>query len=155
MTYQAQQETECGVAYLSRSLMTFNDDDLTELASQSSLNNEKYNITGYLWFSSGYFVQYIEGNHSNINRLVKSISSDQRHELVHKVMRSDLYSRSFPKWSMRLIGKADRQRFSIELFVAKELALLQKNFIDPTRCEALLWNNVDTLAKLRFSPTDQ
>ena len=88
------------VAYRSVAVEPFDDSTVTTLAEQSASKNEKLEITGYLYFDSGQFFQYIEGTEESVKALYHSIASDTRHKITHKIEFSGQAEQIFPNWRM-------------------------------------------------------
>jgi hypothetical protein len=48
----------------------------------------------------GVFIQILEGERSNVNRLYATIIKDKRHQNVELVSIEEIQNRRFPEWSM-------------------------------------------------------
>jgi hypothetical protein len=74
---------------------------LMRLLLQSYLNNQKYEITGILFYDGKSFSQIMEGPTSAIDERWQLILRDDRHDQIHLVGKSLIASRSYSNWSMR------------------------------------------------------
>lgn len=69
-------------------------------------NNPALDITGMLFFGSGYFLQCLEGPRSNINLLYKKIMVDPRHNDVQILEFKEVGHRYFGEWTMKYVRSA-------------------------------------------------
>ena len=65
--------------------------------------NRAHDITGCLWFGPTRFLQVLEGPEQTIAPLYDRIVEDKRHENVHLIHTTPVATRSFERWSMKLI----------------------------------------------------
>lgn len=84
--------------------MDFDDEALLELADSAAAKNEEVNVTGYLYYRDGTFLQYIEGERSQVEMLMGKISQDPRHELISKHVLPRISKLVFPHWYMRFLS---------------------------------------------------
>ena len=63
-------------------------------------HNKVNNITGVLCQGEGLFLQLLEGERSQVNRLYARILADQRHKDVELLVFEELSVRRFGDWSM-------------------------------------------------------
>ncbi|MAN58725.1 MAG: hypothetical protein CMC08_02685 [Flavobacteriaceae bacterium] len=68
------------ISYLSRIKKGVDNDALNELFSITKSNNDRYNVTGTLLFSEGFFFQILEGQRDVLKSLFHTIQHDARHE---------------------------------------------------------------------------
>ncbi len=87
------------VLYRSQALFPFSDADLQALLDQSRAFNAAHGITGLLLYSTGQFVQVLEGDHATVRALYARIQQAPRHARVETV-REELAPRAFTAWSM-------------------------------------------------------
>lgn len=87
--------------YISEAWMTQdvrkNIDDI--LKTSRKMNSVK-GITGHLMFHKDHFMQMIEGQHDDIERLITNIKLDSRHHNVRVVQDFPVDDREFSTWSM-------------------------------------------------------
>jgi Sensors of blue-light using FAD len=74
--------------------------EFPEILSVAQRRNAELEITGGLLACGGWFVQILEGPHSNVNGAFDRICRDQRHEDVQVVKNASAAERFFPLWSM-------------------------------------------------------
>jgi hypothetical protein len=74
---------------------------VTESILQSArVHNRVAGITGILCQGQGLYIQILEGERSNVNRLYATLIKDKRHQNVELVSIEEVQTRSFPEWSM-------------------------------------------------------
>ncbi|MGL5137133.1 MAG: BLUF domain-containing protein [Beijerinckiaceae bacterium] len=73
------------------------------------LFNRRHDITGCLAHTPQWFVQVIEGERDNVERVFARIQLDRRHQAIEILARRDIRSRSFPDWTMAEIDLSDAQ----------------------------------------------
>ena len=96
------------LVYVSRAKQHFSEDQLVELLKQARMNNEKLGISGLLLYDNkGTFIQALEGDEEQVDRLFNKISGDERHSRINRISRKSIQVRAFPDWKMgfRLIDK--------------------------------------------------
>jgi hypothetical protein len=57
-------------------------------------------ITGILCQGQGLYIQILEGERSNVNRLYATLIKDKRHQNIELVSIEEIQTRRFPEWSM-------------------------------------------------------
>ena len=87
--------------YISKSLVTPYYPDFLELIKVSSVNNERNNITGILYFDKLYFIQLIEGEVENILNLREKILRDVRHFGVRELLFESISHRKHDGWEFK------------------------------------------------------
>ena len=89
------------------------DAELPQILEQSIRNNCTAGITGMLLFSSGSFLQVLEGESDMVGTIYRKICADARHTNVVIVGLVNIEERQFPNWSMglRQLKLNDRARF--------------------------------------------
>ena len=90
--------------YCSRSVRSFDDEDLEYLLLHTRAKNEAMNITGALIYANCQFLQVIEGERADVNRVFQSISHDARHFAVELLSYRDIVGRNFEAWHMAFVG---------------------------------------------------
>lgn len=90
--------------YLSKATAAMSMRDALRIADRAQERNAEDEITGLLCFGGGYFLQVLEGEHAAVNRTFHRVAADPRHSEVLLVDFSLIRSRTFGKWSMRLIN---------------------------------------------------
>jgi len=83
--------------------------DILELLKECRGANTQHNITGFLIYYDGCFVQVIEGASENISALWENIQKDQRHHNLILINDSEIEKNEFPNWSMGFINISTAQ----------------------------------------------
>jgi len=74
--------------------------DLNSLLAQARAANAKLGVTGILLFHKGSFFQVLEGDREIVEVLYESISSDNRHTRITKILQEPISHRNFEDWTM-------------------------------------------------------
>ena len=88
------------LVYLSSASHLFSDDELMNILNKSRENNTRLSITGLLLYCDGSILQILEGEKDKLNTLFNTISKDNRHKGVIRMIDTALDERSFSDWSM-------------------------------------------------------
>lgn len=90
------------ILYRSRAFNRLADPDARELlATTSATRNASAEISGFMLYREGHFMQYIEGEQGPLNALFAKICADSRHEVRAHISES-IQTRRFPNWRMKL-----------------------------------------------------
>lgn len=98
------------LVYASTSTRTVNQQMVENILLKAKENNEKENLTGFLVFNSGFFLQVLEGCQASVNKIFCKIVCDERHSNVTILSYDDIYERSFPLWTMALATEIKRKK---------------------------------------------
>ena len=90
------------LVYISKATAPFTSASLKELTGVANANNAKLNVTGCMAYSSGYFLQLLEGNAETVESLYRKIEKDPRHKGTKLLLEAtvDEERRLFGKWFM-------------------------------------------------------
>lgn len=88
------------LTYASRSARAITPEDLSDILRASQRNNARVGVTGTLCFANGIFLQQLEGDRTEVNRLYHRILADPRHREPAVLDFSEINSRRFAEWSM-------------------------------------------------------
>lgn len=88
------------VSYMSNQSQVLTNQDIENLLFQIREKNKRLAITGILLLIQGKFVQYIEGNSTEIDNVYTSIKKDSRHNELILLDSGELETRQFKDWSM-------------------------------------------------------
>ena len=90
------------LVYISKATVPFTSASLKELTDLSNTNNAKLNLTGCMAYSSGYFLQLLEGQAETVDSLYRKIGKDTRHKGAKLLLEAtvDEDRRLFGKWFM-------------------------------------------------------
>lgn len=98
--------------YKSRSKSKIGWSVVNEIISTSEASNTESNITGVLLATESHFLQVIEGDFDEVNRLFMRIARDTRHDEIQIISFGCVDGRLFGGWAMHGIGIFD---FNAEL----------------------------------------
>jgi hypothetical protein len=79
-------------------------DQVRQILSTASAHNEAHGITGILCYSSGAFLQALEGKRVPVNKLYNRIIRDVRHTDCEILSCGPIEVRSFIEWTMKMIS---------------------------------------------------
>lgn len=79
--------------------------DLRDILSEARSFNFKHQINGVLYFSNGYFFQFLEGSKNKIDLLLLKLKKDQRHQDYVFYDDFKFETGQFKDWSMKYIGR--------------------------------------------------
>ncbi len=88
------------LTYASRASRTITPEDLGDILKASQRNNARVGVTGMLCFANGIFLQQLEGDRAEVNRLYHRILADTRHREPAMLDFSEINSRRFSAWTM-------------------------------------------------------
>ena len=98
------------LVYASTAAEKVNQQTVENILVKSKENNERENLTGFLVFNSGFFLQVLEGCQESVNKVFCKIVRDERHSNVTILSYDDMYERSFPLWTMALATEVKRKK---------------------------------------------
>lgn len=88
------------LVYISKASKDLNDRELAEILSVSRERNSRKEITGLLLFVEGGFLQVLEGEKKQVEKLYEHIGLDSRHFTVKRLQSGETGDRLFGDWSM-------------------------------------------------------
>lgn len=136
------------LVYLSEALVDFSDAELDALQQQAASKNEQLDITGYLYFRAGSFVQYVEGE--RVAELLDTLRLDPRHQILNVLnFDDDDHSRLFPLWSMRWLTDTALVGVHLEDVLRQQMNALTRT---PGQAEVwsnLIWLSVESIARVQ------
>lgn len=74
--------------------------DIESILSACQRNNPSKGITGVLFYTNHYFIQYLEGKETDVKTQFEKIKKDDRHLKVIKLSSGTLEERHFPCFDM-------------------------------------------------------
>ncbi len=111
---EAQTHQLIQVVYCSTATDEMTRDKIERLLRASQKRNEKLGITGMLLCAGRSFLQVIEGEKKNVDKLVSSIERDERHQNITVIIREPIAKRAFGDWTM---GYADLKMADVETII--------------------------------------
>jgi len=82
-------------------------EQVEEILKASEKMNFTNGITGILYFSSEYFLQYFEGDLVDVENTYQRILRDSRHTQLRVIDKASIKAREFEDWSMAYIPQAE------------------------------------------------
>ena len=107
--------------YLSEAAHAVDEAFLKKLASHAEEKNKRINITGYLYYCKGVYLQYLEGDKTAITNLFQVIDADTRHNVKNVVEMSTDGVALFPDWSMRYVSDHEIREVGIEALIENSM----------------------------------
>ena len=94
------------LVYISQATAAFTPASLKELTDLANANNASLKVTGCMAYSSGYFLQLLEGKAETVDSLYQKIEKDTRHRGTQVLLEAtaDEDKRLFGKWFMSSIN---------------------------------------------------
>jgi hypothetical protein len=130
--------------YASRAADSVGQEELSAIVRKSQANNAATGVTGVLCFSSGVFLQAIEGGRAAVNALYLRIAQDKRHRDVTLLHYEEIAERHFAGWSM---GSASLSRLNPAVILKySEMAVLDPYAVSGKASLALFDDLVATAA---------
>jgi hypothetical protein len=109
------------LAYCSREAVEFDEAGIKQLVAGAQRNNSLHHITGWLVYSCGIFVQWLEGDRSDVQRLMLDIVADPRHDtIVVLIEEEEVRERLFSGWDMELVPPADIRSVLLDAIATSE-----------------------------------
>lgn len=88
------------LVYVSTAREPMREPDLARLLELARERNKRYGITGMLLYKNGRFIQLLEGQEENVQKIFRSIARDERHYDVQLLWSRYAQYREFPDWTM-------------------------------------------------------
>ena len=88
------------LVYRSVAVENFELPDIYKMLSDARLFNSRHNITGCLLFHDNQFLQLLEGEEKEVERLFLRIKKDSRHHKLEIICEERSSIRLFDEWSM-------------------------------------------------------
>lgn len=90
--------------YVSEASRDLPSSEVFRIIEQSARNNPCAEITGFLIYAGGHFLQLIEGPLLALEELIATLQTDPRHHSLRVLSRRPVFERSFPRWRMKRVG---------------------------------------------------
>jgi hypothetical protein len=126
------------IVYVSTAKRLLSEEELLDLLMASRIKNDVINITGMLLYGEGTFMQVLEGEPDELDKLFGSIKEDSRHKNIITLITGVITDRNFPEWRMAF---ASVNAETLEEF---------KGFLNPAALGFLGNNNHATANMLRI-----
>ena len=91
--------------YVSEARPGLSSADVFTIIEQSARNNPSADITGFLVYRRGCFLQLVDGPLMSLEDLLTKLGQDPRHTGLRVLSRVPIAKRSFPRWRMKRLGE--------------------------------------------------
>lgn len=98
------------LTYASNSGQTLGPSDVKDILHTSQRNNSAVGVTGALCLANGIFLQQLEGDRGEVNKVYLRILNDSRHSAPAILDFGEIASRRFSNWNMGLISSIAENR---------------------------------------------
>ncbi len=95
--------------------------ECADLAAHAQSHNSLAGISGFLIYSSGYFIQYLEGGAREIDYLYNRIVFDPRHRELRLLFHDRIMEKLFPRWSMEYAINTTEEDVVINNFIQEKV----------------------------------
>jgi hypothetical protein len=95
--------------YSSRAAQPMTAAELEEILVDARDGNVKHDITGALVYVDGVFIQILEGDRDDVNRLLANIADDPRHRSLKVFYEAAVEQRAFASWRMAYVAATREQ----------------------------------------------
>jgi hypothetical protein len=96
------------IVYVSTARADLVEDDVRAILAEASARNDGADVTGLLAYNGANFLQAIEGEDVEVDRIYAAIRRDGRHSGVITLVEEPCEQRLFPDWRMRYVRAASR-----------------------------------------------
>lgn len=93
------------IVYASASVAPVSQQTLYDILSHARTKNERSNVTGFLLYDDGSFLQVLEGPDAAVEAIYASICADPRHHRIRLLLRKTVTEREFGDWTMAFARK--------------------------------------------------
>lgn len=113
------------IIFTSRATRRLRRSDLEDILADAREKNAANQVTGYLLYDDGHFIEAIEGERETVEALADRIAVDDRHEAFQVLARDPIAQREFDDWRMGCFHVEDAQRHD-----ALRLHAAMREFLD-------------------------
>ena len=125
----------------------FDSDALEELLSIAQEKNKRKNISGYLYYENGFFLQYIESfDQKELQILLDTLKLDKRHKIIQSFTNKGIMQRRFTDWDMRWISREQLLKLNLENEMIEYIKWLSNDAELVKFNSPRVWSLVDTLS---------
>ncbi|TMM48203.1 BLUF domain-containing protein [Qipengyuania marisflavi] len=109
------------IIYVSEAVANLPSDEVFRIIETSSRNNMGEDITGFLLFRAGKFLQLVEGPRGNLDSLLARLHQDPRHHSINILSREPVFERLFPRWRMKRLANGQDAVAALDQAMAAEV----------------------------------
>lgn len=132
--------------YISKATRDFSHTDIQALVELAIKKNKQMELTGFIRFKNGYFIQYIEGSYDAIQEMKTTLDKDKRHSIL-MWLEDVLPVRKFTNWAMREVEEPVLESLDVSSFIFDELEEFSHLVDISKQAQQLLWSDVGVIAK--------
>lgn len=88
------------IMYISSVREPMTDNQLDALLEKCRTKNQHFDVTGYLIYHEGKFIQLLEGRKITVEYIYNTVCLDDRHQDVVELCAEPINERVFPEWKM-------------------------------------------------------
>lgn len=103
------------VAYTSKAAPEIGSEDIFQIVETSARKNPQRDISGFLVYDGGEFLQVVEGPEEELDRLLGELGRDTRHHSIEIIERKPIEERSFAGWTMKRVAAGNPHPETAEL----------------------------------------
>ena len=74
------------LVYISSAILGLSQKQILNIVKESKKNNERFDISGILLYNNGNFMQLIEGERAEVERLYEKIRHDRHPHLPYRIL---------------------------------------------------------------------
>lgn len=97
------------IMYISSASPNMSVEDLDKLLDKCRFKNAHFDITGYLLYHNGRFIQLLEGKKISVEYVYNTVKIDSRHNNLIELCAEAIDSRMFPQWEMGFQHLSEQQ----------------------------------------------
>ncbi|MEM6841097.1 MAG: BLUF domain-containing protein [Bacteroidota bacterium] len=148
--------------YVSRAAPSFDPSSIITLAHQAYQQNKQLAVTGFLIYSNGQFLQYLEGEKGAITKLMSLIHADFRHTVSSIIHLPAIQNRRFTIWHMRHWLPQERKDIGLGDLLADVLLKMNNDIYNKEKVISIICSILDkisnyyaTFPHIPLPPSDQ
>lgn len=88
------------IMYISSASESMSNQALENLLNKCRSKNQHFDVTGYLIYHKGKFIQLLEGRKITVEYIYNTVALDTRHDKIVKLCAEPIEQRVFPDWKM-------------------------------------------------------
>ena len=88
--------------------------DLEDIVTTAKANNPQQSITGVLFYHNNTFIQVLEGDENELDKLMEKINKDPRHHNIKILVNEEIKKHYLSQWNMDSFNLSDEDNLNIE-----------------------------------------
>jgi len=135
------------LCYVSELKPDIDDSEVFQLADLATGFGQSAHVTGYLSWNRSMLFQYLEGEKSEVQRLMASIEKDQRHAVIRKLELKQSSDRRFEDWYFRRLLGEDNHDISLSDLLENVMRSMATPLFEESRISQLVINLLGKLSR--------